>query len=189
MPRWEHGSDERLKQAALELFEEQGFVDTSAVQIAARARVTTRTFFRYFADKEEIVFADAGALSAALVQGILDADDVSQPLRTVTGTLTGFDWERLGSRASQRRRDAMITANPELLERDLIKQQQMADDLAGALQRRRTAPDVAELAARVGIQVFRTAYRQWLDAPGEPDLAALTGTAMAVLASIVPAPR
>jgi AcrR family transcriptional regulator len=110
MPRWEHGSEERLKRAAMELFEEQGFADTSAVQISARARVTTRTFFRYFADKEEILFADASLLYAALVEELRQAPDVAEPLRAVTRTLAGFPWEGLGSRESQRRREAMIAA-------------------------------------------------------------------------------
>jgi AcrR family transcriptional regulator len=65
--RWEHGSEDRLKQAAMELFDEQGFENTSAVQIAKRARVTTRTFFRYFSDKQSILFIDADLLRTALV--------------------------------------------------------------------------------------------------------------------------
>ena len=90
MPRWEHGSEERLKQAAMELFDEQGFDDTSAVQIAARARVTTRTFFRYFPDKEEVLFAETDALNEALVQELFQADDVTEPLQAVIRTLAGF---------------------------------------------------------------------------------------------------
>jgi AcrR family transcriptional regulator len=187
MPRWEHGSEERLKQAAMELFDEQGFEATSAVQIAQRARVTTRTFFRYFSDREEIVFADAETLSAALVQGILLTPDVAEPLRAVTGTLAGFDWEGLGSRRSQHRREAMIASNPELLERDLIKQEQMAGRFGSALQQRGVDPDTAALAARVGIQVFRTAYHQWLAAADSTDLATVTETTLSLLATIVPA--
>src|SRR4051812_44143079 len=104
MPRWEQGSKERLQRAAIELFEEQGFEDTSAVQIAQRAGVTTRTFFRYFSDKQEVLFADAEVLSAALAQEIRQATDVTQPLRTVTQTLAQFNWEGLAPRESLRRR-------------------------------------------------------------------------------------
>jgi AcrR family transcriptional regulator len=189
MPRWEHGSEERLKQAAMALFEEQGFQNTSAVQIAERARVTTRTFFRYFPDKQAILFVDAERLSAALVQKILDATDVAEPLRAVVQALGGFDWLGLGSRESQRRRDAMIASNSDLLERELIKQQQMADGFSGALQQRGVDPDSAELAARVGIEVFRTAYRQWLAAEDDPELATMIEAAMSVLATIVLASR
>jgi AcrR family transcriptional regulator len=186
MPRWEHGSEERLKQAAMELFEEQGFEDTSAVQISERARVTTRTFFRYFSDKQEILFADADRLRAALVQEIRQTP-VVEPLAAVTRTLAGFDWQSLGSRESQRRRDAMIAANPELLERDLIKQEQLADAFSEALHQRGIDPGSAGLAARVGIQVFRTAYRRWLEADDSADLATMTETVMSLLATIVPA--
>jgi AcrR family transcriptional regulator len=187
MPRWEHGSEERLKQAAMALFDEQGFQNTSAVQIAERARVTTRTFFRYFPDKQAILFVDAERLSAALVQKILDAPDVAEPLRAVVQALGGFDWLGLGSRESQRRRDAMIASHSDLLERELIKQQQMADEFSGALQQRGIDPDSAELAARVGIEVFRTAYRQWLASEDDRDLATTIETAMSILATIVPA--
>jgi AcrR family transcriptional regulator len=189
VPRWEHGSEERLKQAAMALFEEQGFQNTSAVQIAERARVTTRTFFRYFPDKQAILFVDAERLSAALVQKILDATDVAEPLRAVVQALGGFDWLGLGSRESQSRRDAMIASNSDLLERELIKQQQMADEFSGALQQRGVDPDSAELAARVGIEVFRMAYRQWLAAENDPELATMIEVAMSVLATIVLASR
>lgn len=186
MPRWEHGSAERLKQAAMELFEEQGFEDTSAVQIAERARVTTRTFFRYFPDKEEVLFADADALNEALVQELLHTTDVTQPLQAVVRTLAGFDWQRLGSREAQGVRDTLIASNPELLERELIKQQRAADGLGGALRERGIDADTAELAATVGIQVFRTAYRQWLADTGGTGLPTIAEKLMSLLATIVP---
>ncbi len=170
----------------MELFDEQGFQNTSAVQIAKRARVTTRTFFRYFSDKQAILFADADLLRAALVQGILHATDVAEPLQAVMRALAGFDWQSLASRESQRRRDAMIASNPDLLERELIKQQQMADAFSSALHQRGVDPPIAELAARVGIQVFRTAYQQWLAADNDTDLAMTIDTVMSILATIVP---
>lgn len=168
------------------LFDEQGFQNTSAVQIAERARVTTRTFFRYFPDKQAIVFVDADRLAAELVERILDSPDGAEPLVAVMTALAGFDWLSLGSRESQRRRDAMIAANPGLLERELIKQHQMADGFTTALRQRGAEPDIAELAARVGIQVFRTAYRQWLASDDDADLTVTVETAMCVLATIVP---
>lgn len=187
MPRWEHGSQERLKRAAMELFDEQGFESTSAVQIAQRAGVTTRTFFRYFPDKQSILFVDADLLRTALLQGIHDAPDVSEPLAVVVRALVEFDWEGLGPRDSQRRRDAMITSNPELLERELNKQQQMSDEFGETLRQRGVEPHAAELAARVGIQVFQTAYRRWLAADDETDLATIVDASTSTLAAIMPA--
>lgn len=167
----------------MELFDEQGYATTSAVQIAERARVTTRTFFRYFSDKQAVVFADAELLSAALVAGIRDADDVARPLHTVVRALAEFDWLGLGSVDALRQRDALIASNPDLLERELIKQDEMADAFSAALAERGVDRVAAELAARVGIEVFRTAYRQWL-ADDSTDLAVTVDAMMSVLSDL-----
>ena len=186
MPRWEHGSEDRLKTAAIELFEEQGFEKTSVIEIAERARVATRTFFRYFSDKREVLFAEAEALHAALVERVLQAPDVAEPLQLVVGVLAGFDWESLGSRESQRRRHAVIAANPDLLERDLIKHHRIAAGFTDALRRRGVDADVARLAATVGSEVFFTAYRLWLEAGETADLPTISERTMSRLATIMP---
>lgn len=190
MPRWEEGSKERLQVAAMELFETQGFDETTAGQIAKRAGVTTRTFFRYFSDKEEVLFVDADQLSAALTDNLLEAADVTEPLDAVTTTLAQFDWESVGSRETLRRREAMVASTCRLLERELIKQQQMAGSLIDALRRRGVEADTAELATQVGVAVFRMAYRRWLEADdGNADLQTATKTAMSLLGTVVPAPK
>ncbi|MBW0105575.1 TetR family transcriptional regulator [Pseudonocardia sp. KRD291] len=188
MPRWEQGSADRLTRAALELFEEQGFDSTSVVEIADRARVTTRTFFRYFPDKAEVLFAESERIRAALVQGALDAPDVSEPLHVVTAVLAEFDWSGPGMEM-QRQRNAVIAANPGLLERDLIKQHHIAMGFIEALQRRGVEATAARLAARVGTQVFSVAYAQWVESDGGADLATLNDAAMAVLEGLVPTRR
>jgi AcrR family transcriptional regulator len=185
MPRWEHGSEDRLKTAALELFEQQGFEKTSVIEIAKRAHVATRTFFRYFPDKREVLFAQADPLQAALIEGVRHAPDVAQPLQLVASVLAAFDWESLGSRESQRRRHAVIAANPGLLERDLIKHRSAAVALTEALQQRGVEPAVARLAATVGIEVFFAAYERWLEDFEPADLPTLTERMMSRLATIV----
>ena len=186
VPRWEQGSEERLTAAALQLFREQGFENTSVVEIARRARVTNRTFFRYFADKREVLFAAAEDLRAAVVGEVLRAPGVEEPLRTVVGVLARHDWEGLAPRAALRERQAVIVANPELLERDLVKQHVMALEIAGALERRGVDEGVARVAARVGTQVFLTAYERWLDAEGEEDLVGISEDVLSTLGAIVP---
>ena len=186
MPRWEHGSEDRLKKAAIELFDEQGFENTSVIEISERARVTTRTFFRYFSDKREVLFAQSDELRAVLVEKILQTPDVREPLQVVTAVLSEFDWESLGSRNSQRLRQAVIAANPELLERDLIKNHSIAVGFMDALQQRGVDADIARLAAHVGIQLFITAYARWLEAGAKADLAMMSESVMSLLASIVP---
>lgn len=188
VPRWEQGSEERLKAAALELFREQGFENTSVVEIARRARVTNRTFFRYFSDKREVLFADADELRGALVEGVLEAPHLADPLRVVVLVLARHDWERLAPRCGLRERQAVIAANPQLLERDLIKQHTLAAELTGALARRGVDEGVARVVARVGIQVFLTAYERWLGAAeGDEDLVAISDDLLLALRAIMPA--
>jgi AcrR family transcriptional regulator len=56
MGRWEPDARGRLEQAALDLYQDRGFEQTTVTEIAERAGLTERTFFRYFADKREVVF-------------------------------------------------------------------------------------------------------------------------------------
>lgn len=184
VPRWEQGSEERLRAAALQLFREQGFENTSVVEIARQARVTNRTFFRHFSDKREVLFADADDLRAALVKRLLQVPDVADPLRVVVRVLAQHDWEGLAPRRSLRERQAVIVANSELLERDLVKQHAMALGFADALARRGVDERAARVAARVGVQVFLTAYEQWLEAPeGDGDLAEISEDLLSLLGS------
>ncbi len=186
MPRNGEKVHRCLQQAALELFRERGYDQTTATEIAARAGVTERTFFRHFADKREVLFGGSGDLRAVLVEKILQAPDVVEPLRVVTGVLAEFYWESLGSRDFQRQRHALIAANSELLERDLIKHRSIAVGFTDALRQRGVDADIAQLAARVGIQVFITAYEHWLEAGDKADLATISESVMSLLATIVP---
>ena len=56
MSRWDPNARGRLEKAALELFRERGFDQTTTAEIAERAGLTERTFFRHFADKREVLF-------------------------------------------------------------------------------------------------------------------------------------
>ena len=156
-------------------------------EIAQRAGVTTRTFFRHFPDKREVLFAGADALRSALVEKILLAPETAEPLRLIIDVLASFDWEGLGPRAIQRQRQAVIAANPELLERDLSKHHGIVVAFTDALLRRGVDGDRARLAARVATLVFFTAYGQWLETDDSADLATISESVMSLLATIVPA--
>src|SRR5215469_8880269 len=69
MSRWQPDARERLRKAAMELFAEQGFAATTVPEITARAGLTTRTFFRHFADKREVIFGgeEIPALATRLI--------------------------------------------------------------------------------------------------------------------------
>ncbi|MGP3536427.1 TetR family transcriptional regulator [Microbacterium sp. RD1] len=186
MPRWEAGSKERLQRIALQLFAEQGYENTSAVEISKRAGVTTRTFFRYFADKREVLFSQADGLRAALVEDVLRAPDVDEPFRVVLSVLAAYDWETEGPRDDQRLRSEVIAANPELLERQLMKQHTIALAMADALAQRGVDEDLARLATHLGVQVFLEEYARWLAASDDTDLGMISEKVLALLSAMIP---
>src|SRR4029079_1866739 len=87
MGRWEPGAADRLRRAALDLYVERGFDQTTVAEIAQRAGLTARTFFRYFADKREVLFAGSAALQEQLVQALESAPDAATPMQAVSAAL------------------------------------------------------------------------------------------------------
>ncbi|MGD0706526.1 MAG: TetR family transcriptional regulator [Trebonia sp.] len=188
MPRWEPGSTERLQVAALELFAEQGFEATTVEEIAARAGVTRRTFFRHFPDKREVLFAGSvtDAPETALVAGIAEADKALIPLQMIAAAIAAYDWDGFAPRARQRQRQAVLTANPGLMERELIKYEAVAVAFADALRQRGVDASAARLAADAGIAVLRTAYGRWLAASDDhADMGQIIADVVATLQSVV----
>jgi len=81
----------------------------------------------------------------------------------------------------------VIAANPELPERDLIKDHSIAVGFIDALRRRWIDADIARLAAHVGVHLLFAAYVNWLEAGDKADLALRNENVMSLLESIVPA--
>src|ERR1700712_2400647 len=150
MVRWEPGSRGRLEAAALALYGERGFENTTVAEIAARAGLTERTFFRYFADKREVLFSGAGALQELLVSAVLNAPGSAAPIDAVADALDAAGALFQERHDFARQRQSVIAANTELRERELIKLASLAAAVADAL-RRRGAPDpAATLTAEAG---------------------------------------
>jgi AcrR family transcriptional regulator len=171
--RWEPDARGRLEQASIELFGERGFEATTVAGIAARAGLTERTFFRHYADKREVLFAGAGDLQAFLVSRVDDAPASSPPIDAIATALDAagtFFQERW---AFARKRQAVIAANPELQERELIKLATLASALAEALRRRGVDDSAASLTAQAGIAVFKVAFERWTGLDGEHSLSEL----------------
>jgi len=172
MGRWQPDAQGRLAQAAMELYGRQGFEKTTVAEIAERAGLTERTFFRHFADKREVLFGGAAELQALLVRGIAAAPADSAPIGLVAASLRGVGAMFDERRAFARQRQAIIAANPELQERELIKLATLAAAAASALRERGVAEPQASLAAEAGIAVFRIGFERWITAPeGGPGLA------------------
>jgi AcrR family transcriptional regulator len=168
MARWEPNARERLVDAALELFHERGYNRTTVGEIAARAGLTERTFFRYFADKREVLFGGAGALEQAIADAIGGAPDGSSPLDVVVGALEVIA-AQFPRRRDYRARQRLIAAHPELRERELIKLAALTSAIGHALGARGVADSTASLAAEAGIAIFKTAYERWIGASKSED--------------------
>jgi AcrR family transcriptional regulator len=160
--RWEPNARERLEQAAMELYRQRGFDETTVAEIAARAGLTERTFFRYFADKREVLFSGSGALQAFLAQGVASAPDGAAPIDAVVAALEATSAAFEERRDFARQRQALIAAHPELQERELIKLASLAATIAEALRRRGVTDPAASLASEAGIAVFRLAFESWV---------------------------
>ena len=170
MARWEPDSRGRLEQAALALYGERGFENTTVAEIAARAGLTERTFFRYFADKREVLFWGAGALRELLVSAVASAPDSASPIDAVAAALEAAGALLQERREFARQRQTVIAANAELRERELIKLASLASALADTLRQRGVGDTAASLTAEAGIAVFKIAFERWVDDSNQRDL-------------------
>lgn len=163
MGRWQPDSAQRLQQAALELYAECGFERATVAEIAERAGVTERTFFRHFADKREVLFAGGAGFLDSMVRGVERAPDQASPLDAVSRGIAAasemFSPER---RQFALQRQLVIEANPELRERELVKLAVLGGLLAGALGRRGVDELTAKVTAEAGVAAFRVAFERWV---------------------------
>jgi AcrR family transcriptional regulator len=185
MGRWEPDSRGRLQEAALALYAERGFDQTTAAQIAARAGLTERTFFRHFADKREVLFGGSALLQERIVAGVAGAPPEDGPLDAVAGGLNAAA-ALLGEfrRDLSRQRQAVIAANPELRERELTKLADYAAAVAVALRQRGVSELQATLAAEAGATVLRVSLERWASGTDERDLAHIVRDAVAELRAV-----
>ncbi|MGX1669017.1 TetR family transcriptional regulator [Streptomyces sp. NPDC055400] len=170
MGRWEPNARGRLANAALELYSERGFEQTTVAEIAKRAGLTERTFFRHYADKREVLFAGSSELEEALVKAVAGVPESAAPIEAVAvglDTVAEFFADR---RDFARRRQAVITATAELQERELIKLASMSAALADTLRRRGVAEPAASLTAEAGVAVFKVGFERWIGAAEEREM-------------------
>ncbi len=186
MARWEPGARGRLAEAAFELYADRGFEQTTVAEIAERAGLTERTFFRHFADKREVLFAGAEVLEDALVRAVADAPDSLAPIDVAAGGLEAIVAE-LPDRERARRRSAIIAANPELQERELIKLASLSSVLAAALRDRGVAEPAATLTAEIAMSVFRVAFERWIAEANERDRTELIRESLAEVRALATA--
>jgi AcrR family transcriptional regulator len=170
MGRWEPNARGRLAQAALTLYAERGFDQTTAAEIAKLAGLKERSFFRHFADKREVLFYGTDALREILVRAIADAPSTATAMDAVSAALQVVGAMVQEDPEPARLRHAAVSANAELRERELIKLAELAEAMAGALRGRGIPGSAARLAAETGIAVYRVAFARWISDPAQSDL-------------------
>jgi AcrR family transcriptional regulator len=186
--RWEPGAKERLQLAALDLFLDRGFEQTTVQDIAQEAGLTERTFFRHFADKREVLFQGQQQYAAEFVRGVREAPPGSAPFELIRSALVSgsafFDEER---RPWSRQRQAVIDANPALQERESLKRVSLTDVLTEALVERGVDDVDARLTAEVGVSAFFVAFRAWLRADERRSLDEIEQEVLGRVAALMPA--
>jgi len=186
MSRWEPDAEGRLRTAATELFGEVGYEQTTVAAIAERAGLTARTFFRYFADKREVLFNGSESFQRTMVDAVAQAPADASALEAIAAALTKagefFDKDR---RPFARVRATVIAANTDLRERELIKMATLSAALAQALRERGVREPDASLAAEAGIAVFRIAFAQWVTKSERRDYGKIVNDSLARLRTLV----
>lgn len=155
------------------LYAERGFDQTTVTEIAERAGLTERTFFRYYADKREVLFGGAALLQELMVNAVASAPEGASPIDAVTFALdAAADLLKHRPDYAKRRYD-IIVASAELRERELIKLANLGLALAGALRARGVPEPAASLSAEAGITVFKVSFDAWVTGPKGQELSAL----------------
>lgn len=160
--RWRPDSQTRLAVAALELFAERGYDQTTVADVAARAGVTERTFYRYFSDKREVLFGGGAQWEEQILAAIKEAKPDAGPLdAAIVGLVTGASFldER---RDFALRRSAVLAATPSLQERELLKMIKLAEAISNSLRERGATKLDAQVAAETAVAVFRIAFANWI---------------------------
>jgi AcrR family transcriptional regulator len=163
--RWAPDARERLESAALSLFAENGYEETTVAQIAERAGLNRATFFRHFADKREVLFGGEDKLAGLFADGIRAAD----PEATLTECLQSA-FAAAGQvltpqqRAKAAVRVQVLAAVTEVQERGLLKRARLAQSISAALRMRGSDELAARLGAEIGLLAFSIAVERWIKA-------------------------
>jgi AcrR family transcriptional regulator len=187
MARWQPGARERLQAVTLELFAEQGFEGTTVAEIASRAGLTERTFFRYFTDKREVLFIGQDTFEGMFGDQIAAAPPDTQPFAVVNRALQAVATEFFPPERQtfSRQRQTIIDANPGLRERELLKLTGLTSAMAAALRERGTPEPTALLVAECGMTIFRVAFARWVGGNDDHDLASIMDEVVAELHELV----
>ncbi|KAD4059925.1 TetR family transcriptional regulator [Arthrobacter yangruifuii] len=158
MPRWNPDPQERLVTAAVELFRQHGYDAVTVTDIAEKAGLTRRSFFRHFSDKREVLFAGSRGNIPRITRLVEEyAPDVTAR-EAVMGALAQVGDYLLADPAAQALRQDLIDDSLELQERERTKLADMAAALAAGLVLRGTPPADAHSIGVFSAGIFHSAY-------------------------------
>jgi len=168
VPRSGKESRARLERAAFELFLERGFDAVTTAQIAERAGVTERTYFRHFPDKREVLFDGERRLAEQLAAALGEVPESVPPLVTLQQAFHAVVPMLEGNRIAGLQLARIAAATPALRERAAAKEARMIDMLSSALRARGTGEEHAAIAARTGWGILAHAMGRWQADPAVP---------------------
>lgn len=181
MARWEPDAEDRLRRAAVALFVERGYDAVTVSDIAERAGLTRRSFFRYFPDKREVLFAGSSRLPQEVEQRLDGAAPDEPTQNALMRILTEAGAVLVHDRARQQQRQIIIASSPELQERDRTKIAHVSAAIGRSLARRGVAETDAQLLGAIYADAFRFAYDQTLTDNQKRDFATHLGQALGVI--------
>jgi AcrR family transcriptional regulator len=185
MSRWEPNTRSRLEEAAMRLYVERGFEQSTVAEIARAAGITERTFFRHYSDKREVLFGGSAMLQELFVTSIVEAPKSATPIEAVDAALQAAGALLQERRPYSLQRQSVIDANAELRERELLKLASLAAAIADALRKRGVGEPAASLTAEAGIAVFKVAFTRWVGDGDAPALTQVLRETMADLRKVV----
>jgi AcrR family transcriptional regulator len=189
MARWDPGAEDRLRRAALELYAERGYDAVTVAQIAGRAGLARRSFFRYFPDKREVLFAGSERLPAALADAIAKADPALSPLDAVVIAFRSIGTRMMSEVAGLAERRAIIASSAELQERDRTKRDDVARAISGAIEGRGVGQRAAALVGPVAAALFWAAFERSIERGGRDAFASCLDEVIAELSDFIAATR
>ena len=167
--------------AAHELFAERGFDDVRVDDIAARAGIGRRTFFRYFATKAEVAFPDHHERIARFESLVSMRLPNETPLAAVQRSLVVLGSEMMAASEAVLAQQAIVDASPALLAAERILDREWDARIAQALAEGDQPDTRDKIIAGAVLGAIRAAMRAWFDSGGEGDLVEIGLGAFALL--------
>lgn len=170
MPRWKPNPQARLERAALELFSTQGFAETTVAQIAAHAGLTTRSFFRHFPDKREVLFAAEEEGSTAGAEDTTAFMTPTNLMQSIERGLLASASKYEGRLEYLRTRQRVIESDEGLRERELRKRDDLSTAMIKDFKKLGVDDLKATLAAKIAVSIFSTAMTNWINQKSNKNL-------------------